>query len=319
MSKNTHIGNYKAYNILHKMRYWKLRGESPDFLFDGLDKNYKDLKETDWLDLKSEVRLIWDNELKKVPNPRDHEELGYDTYRNRSIGMFEIVTSLVSCKFMYKKFSDFGQLYSLVESFSSHRLTSKSAVIVYKPKEEFFDNFRFANSCFLKGFLKALPNFESIDSENQVVKSDAKVRMTFVCFDIEKVLKDEYSFLTSDLAIKKEGTELFVNGEVYAKKIRLDTEKSKLGLLNYLFSILKRKKDFIYVPPREIKDDNLPNDFGNGVYGFYVIRDLVLDNIKILKKGEIFNAPYCRYEVKWLNISICHRLLVFVHRVIMWL
>ena len=89
--------------------------------------------------------------------------------------------------------------------------------------------------------------------------------------------------------------------------------------MNYLFSILKRKKDFIYVPPREIKDDNLPNDFGNGVYGFYVIRDLVLDNIKILKKGEIFNAPYCRYEVKWLNISICHRLLVFVHRVIMWL
>jgi len=282
MSNSSHAGNYKAYNILHKINYWKLRGKDPSFLFEGLDIDYRNLCENDWLDFHTQIRVIWDNEIKKVPDPREHEKLGYDVHRNQSMGAVEIVAKLFTLKFIFKKFVDFARQYSLVELYEVKNLTRNSAVVIYCPKRDFYKDFGFSSPNFVKGFLKAMPRIhEPLNSADIEKIPDAKVDMVMNCFSINTVLKKDYAYLTKNHGIEVQNDKLLIDKKIFAKRIYLATENG------------------LYINRETSQIEILENELKNPGTGFLVLHDLYIDDILILKKGEIFDAPYCRFNVSW--------------------
>ncbi|MDZ7698402.1 MAG: ATP-binding protein [Deltaproteobacteria bacterium] len=310
-------GNYKAHNILHKVAYWKSRGEDPKFLFQGLDLDYRTITETDWLDFITQVRVIWDNELKKVPDPQEHEIIGYDVYRNRSMGPAEIVAKFASLKFIFGKFDKFASQYSLVEHYEVHNLKRESVVLTYSPKSEVYPYFKFSSPNFIKGFLKAAPRVhESIDVGDHDRVPDAHVELTMNCFALSTVLEREYGYLTKGMNILNKGDLLLIDGKTYAKRINLSIEKNSSGIA--LGRRLRGCKgpfsqDRFYAPREGKECVNLKNELGKNGTGMIVLQDLFVGNTLVLKKGEIFNAPYCRFDISWPRVPLRSRIRYAFH------
>jgi len=282
MANSHKAGNYKAYNVLHKINYWKLRGEDPEFLFEGLDLDYRKLCENDWLDFLTQIKVIWDNELIKVPDPRDHEKLGYDVYRNQSMGAVEVVAKLFPLKYIFKKFVDFARQYSLVEYYEVDNLTKNSAIVIYSPKREFYSHFGFSSSNFVKGFLRAMPRIhEPLNATDHERVPDAEVNMVMNCFSLETVLNKDYKYLAKNHEIELIEDKLIFDKRILAKKILLATENG------------------LYVNRETEELENLENELKKPGTGFVVLDDLCIDNSLILKKGEIYDAPYCRFDISW--------------------
>jgi len=318
--KQIMVGNYKAHNVLHKINYWKMKGEDPGFLFKGLDLDYRTIAETDWLDFLTQVRLVWENEFEKVPNPRDQEEIGYDVYRNQSLGALEIASKLVSLRYIFRKFPEFAKKYSVVEHYEVYKLKGNSVVITYSPKKEFYEYFRFASPNFIKGFLKAVPRVhEPLRARDHNRISDAKVEMVMNCFDIQDVLRKDYGYLTSGMEIVVGENSFSIDGKTYARKINLAVdedgsggrEKGLLGLLNRPYG----QKTALYAPRESQALINLDNKLGREGTGFLVLDDLFLQNDLVLRKGEIFNAPYCRFDISWSKVPLRTRIRYAVHDV----
>jgi signal transduction histidine kinase len=308
------IGNYKAYNILHKINYWKLRGVDPSFLFEGTDINYKNLKETDWLDFLSQIRVIWGNELNRVPDPREHEKLGYDVHQNQSMGAMEIAAKLFSLKFIFKKFADFGKKYSLVETYQSYNVTKNSAVIIYSPKQDFLEYFSFSSPNFVKGFLKSMSNIHlPASAKEKNVFNDADVTLEMSYCDIEDVLLKDYRWLTQTLNVEWKDNFLIVNKKPYAKRIYLKKDPIKFSLFSKKKAI--KEKNYLLKKLESEKQANCEHDFRGQDQGVLVTKNLYSDNTLVLKKGEVFNAPYCRFNIAWSNISLSKRVSYFFNDV----
>jgi len=298
--------NYKAHNIIHKIRTWELRGVDPSFLFEGLDIDYKNLKGSDWLDFVSEVRAIWDNEILKVPNPRDHEELGYEIFRNRSMGVVEEAVKLFSLRYFFKKISNFSRQYSLVELISTHNLKYNQSVILFYPQKAFVDYYTLANPCFLKGLLKALPRiYESKDVSIQDRSSDANVSIEMYSMDLKTVLIKDYGYLTNKIKMELGNDKLLIGEKEYARKINLSIEKCKSE------KPYNRSVTNIYTGKESQETVNLDNELEKSGTGFLITDNFIVDNTLILKKGEIFDAPYCRFNVKWKKIPFKRRFWFF--------
>ncbi len=313
-------GNYKAHNVLHKINYWKMKGEDPEFLFKGLDLDYRTIAETDWLDFLTQVRVVWENEFEKVPNPREHEEIGYDVYQNRSMGAVEVAAKLVNLRYIFRRFPEFAKKYSLVEHYEVYKLKGNSIVITYSPKKEFYEYFRFASPNFIKGFLKAVPRVhEPLHARDHERIPDAEVEMVMNCFDIQDVLRKDYGYLTSGMEIVVGENSLSINGKTYARRINLavDEDRSggrKKGLLG-MFNRPYGRKSAVYATREGQTLINLDNELGREGTGFLVLDDLFLQNDLVLRKGEIFNAPYCRFDVSWSKVPLRTRIRYAVHDV----
>lgn len=302
----TKPGNYKAYNILHKIRTWKLRGQDPRFLFEGIDLDYRELAETDWLDFLSQVRKIWDNELKKLPNPREQEALGYDVYRNESMGALEVLGKLLSLRSIFAQFVRLSKQYSLIEDYSVHNLRRNSVVLIYTPKKEFYEFFGFENPSFAKGFLKAMPKIyePSYAKEGERIP-DARVEMVMNWVSLETVLLKNYAFLTTGMDIEIVDDGLYVDKKLFAKKIFLAVEEEAVTPLTRMVDFLigkgKTKPRLLYAGKEGEKLVTIDNPLGKDGTGYLVLEDLVIGDTLVLRKGEIFDAPYCRFDISWSN------------------
>lgn len=308
MSSNlTRFGNYKAHNIIHKVNYWRSKGEDPSFLFDGLDLDYWTLKETDWLDYETQVKVIWENERKKVPNPRDHEPLGYTAYLNQSMGVMEVFAKLVDLNTIFRQFVRLSRQYSHVEFYDIYSLKRNRAVLVYGPKKAFLDEFSFASPCFVAGFLKALPKIyePSFPSAAETVE-DAHVEMRMSCFNPKTIIQSDYAFICGDkLEVQDQEGLLLINNEVYGHRINLATEFGKDGLwqrIKKTFIREDKETGLIYAGRKGDKLSTIPNPLDRSGTGILITRDLIVDNVLVLRKGEIHDAPYCRFDVAWSPI-----------------
>ncbi len=301
----TTAGNYKAYNIIHKINYWKDNGEDPSFLFEGLDINWREISEVDWLDFDSQVSIIWNNELRKVPDPREHIKLGYDVHRNQSMGAMETAAKLFSLKFIFKKFADLGRQYSLVEAYDVCNVRRNSAVIIYSPKIDFYKQFTFASPNFVKGFLASMPKIHQPASTKNSVVSDAVVDLKMTCSDVQDVLLCDYRWLSKDISVEEVGDKLFVNGKNIARKINLATELVEQAPFSNGKGIKKGRP--IYKGVASGEQVNLENELKRQGTGYLITDDLVINGTVVLKNGEIFNAPYCRFNVKWSGVPIISR------------
>ena len=290
MTAHSKPGNYKAYNIIHKVNYWKSRGVDPSFLFEGLEINYNSLKESDWLDFLTEVSVIWENERKRVQDPRKHEHIGYDVYRNRSMETLEVAAKLCSINYIFKKFVQFAKQYSLVEIYQVFPQKSK-AVILYTPKKEFAHHFTFSNPCFIKGFIKAIPKiYEPSNTKGSPRIPDADVKIAMTHVDLDTVLTKDYGYLTRDHLFEILDDIFVFDGQVYAKKVPLAVE------------------DGVYTNQIGVTQVDLPNELSKRGTGFVVLKDLIIGDTIVLKEGEIFDAPYTRFNVAWPKIPFQTRM-----------
>lgn len=305
MKENTIGYNYKSYNIIHKVNYWKSLGENPEFLFEGLDINFSEIRESDWFDFITQVRVIWDNEIRKVPNPRDHENLGYDVHSNKSMGKLETIAKLFSLNFLFKQFVSFATQYSKVEHYEARSIRNNSVTIIYSPKKEFEKYFGFSSPCFVKGFLKALPKIhEPSDASESETIDDAVVNMIMSSSDIKYLLEKEYGYLTNGMKITMDNGFLYIDGKRIAQMINLGLERENVGTIrNLLTPFTKRsKKNILYTNIPVDHPNCIENELTREGTGYLVLEDLFIGDIFLLKKGEVFNAPYTRYDISWSRV-----------------
>lgn len=312
MSKTELSGKYKAYNVIHKINYWKSKGEDPKFLFEGVNIDYQNLADTDWVDF-FEVKKIWENENKKLPTPQHQEDVGYDVYRNHAMGAIEVFVKLCSMKFVFKKFVELTRQYSQVESYAIYNIKHNSVVLIYSPKKEFYEHFGLMNSSFMKGFLRAMPRiYEPFSLKENERIDDADVQTELNCFSLDTVLNKDYKYLTKGKDIKITEHELLIDGTLYAKKIFLSAELETFGLgtkiFNLLFSPGKRMRKNLYTSKESAILIDVENELHKEGTGYFILNDLIINDTLILRKGEVYDAPYCRFNISWSDIPYKTRL-----------
>jgi PAS domain S-box-containing protein len=303
--------NYKAYNIIQHMRYWEGQGEDPAFLFKDTGIDYQKIMETDWLDFESQVYAVWKNLFKRVPNPEDHFFFGYDSYKNKSMGALETIGRLASLKYIFKLFPIHARNYSLIERFSTHRLTGTSVVLLYWPVPKFVSLHSLYQQSFLRGLLCAIPKiYQPSGKPYDHSIPDANVTVAFSCVDLTTVFKLNYKHLIPDAHCEYTGDLFLVNGKPVARKVMLGVEKEPTGSKMGFFS--KINKSRIYCAKKGDVLMNLPNELSRKGFAYEVMDDFLIGVQRILSKGDFYNAPYTRYNISWQKVPFLKRARFFL-------
>lgn len=305
-------GNYKAYNIIQHIRYWEERGEDPAFLFKDTGIDYQTIKETDWLDFESQVYAVWKNLFIRVPDPENHFLFGYDSYKNKSMGALETIGRLASLKYIFKLFPIHARNYSLIERFSTHRSTGTCAVLLYWPAPKFVSLHSLYQQWFLRGLLSAIPKiyqpFGKTDERHSI--PDANVTVALSCVDLTTVFKTNYKHLIPDAHCEYRNDEFLVDRKPIAKKVMLGVENDTGSSKRSFFA--KKKRSWIYSTKKCDCLVNLPNELNRKGFAYEVMDDFIIKGRKILSKGDLYNAPYTRYNITWQTFPFLKRARFFL-------
>ena len=125
------------------------------------------------------------------------------------------------------------------------------------------------------GVLSSVPTAQNLEPGQVTVVYDQATLKNIV----------EKMFFKFGLRYEEDGEKIYINGLKIARKIQLIRE-DKNGK-----SIYSRKYGF-----------NVPYN------AILIVKDLVIDNRTLLKKGEIFDAPYGRVIIKWSQNRLPDRL-----------
>ncbi len=304
-------GNYKAYNVIQYIRYWQGQGVDPVFLFKDTGIDYKTLKETDWLDFETQVFKVWQNLFKRVPDHESFFPIGYATYKNRSMGALDTIARLASLEYVFRNFPKLANRYSSVEQIEIHQLTGSSVVVLYWPAPEFVAWHSLYQQSFFQGLLCGVPKiYEPFDKPEENGIPDARVAVEMSCVEMHTAFSMNYKHLIPNAHCEYTGDEFLVDGKPVARKIILSVEKDKDGLWN-LFSAGKNHSQ-IYCSKEGDRLVHLPNQLGREGVAYRVLEDFGVAGRNILTKGQIFNAPYTRFNVSWDKISFPKRIRYFL-------
>ena len=304
-------GNYKAYNIIQYIRYWQDQGVDAGFLFRDSGIDYKTLKETDWLDFETQVFKVWQNLFERVPDHEDFFPIGYATYKNRSMGALDTIARLASLEYVFRNFPKLANRYSSVEQIEIHRLRGASVVMLYWPAPEFVAWHSLYQQSFFQGLLCGVPKiYEPFDRPEENRIPDARVAVELSCVEMHTALSMNYKHLIPNAHCEYAGDEFLVDGKPVARKIRLSVEEDQGNIWNWSFA--GRNHSLIYCSKEGDRLVHLPNQLGREGVAYRVLEDFWVEGRKLLTKGQIFNAPYTRFNVSWGKISFLKRIRYFL-------
>jgi hypothetical protein len=130
--------------------------------------------------------------------------------------------------------------------------------------------------------------------------------MVMNCFSLKTVLLKEYAYLTTGMDIEIVDDGLYVDKKLFAKKIFLAVEEEALTPLTRIIDFLigkgKTKRRLLYTGKEGKKLVTIDNPLGKEGTGYLVLEDLVIGDTLVLRKGEIFDAPYCRFDISWSSV-----------------
>jgi PAS domain S-box-containing protein len=304
-------GNYKAYNVIQYIRYWQDQGVDPGFLFTDTGIDYKALKETDWLDFETQVFKVWQNLFKRVPDHEDFFPIGYATYKNRSMGALDTIARLTSLEYVFRNFPKLANRYSSVEQIEIHRLTGASVVVLYWPAPEFVSLHSLYQQSFFQGLLCGVPKiYEKFNRPEESSIPDARVAVEMSCVEMHTAFSMNYKHLIPNAHCEYTGDEFLVDGKPVARKIILSVEEDKDSIGNV--SPTGKNHSHIYCFKEGARLVNLPNQLGREGFAYRILEDFWVEGRQILTKGQIFNAPYTRFNVSWQKVSFLKRIGYFL-------
>lgn len=304
-------GNYKAYNVIQYIRYWQDQGVDPGFLFTDTGIDYKALKETDWLDFETQVFKVWQNLFKRVPDHEDFFPIGYATYKNRSMGALDTIARLTSLEYVFRNFPKLANRYSSVEKIAIHKLTDASVVVLYWPVPEVVSLHSLYQQSFFQGLLCGMPKiYEKFNRPGESSIPDARVAVEMSCVEMHTAFSMNYRHLIPNAHCEYAGDEFLVDGKPVARKIILSVEEDKDSIGNV--SPAGKNHSQIYCSKDGHRLVNLPNPLGREGFAYLVHEDFWVEGRQILTKGQIFNAPYTRFNVSWQKVSFLKRIGYFL-------
>lgn len=214
-------------------------------------------------------------------NPRSFLDYGkkISSLQNNLHSFFNIIIQAINFKFIYKLVPKMNRTYNKTISIqyitgNRHKDKTIKIILLVKFFQNFIEDFDIKHYFWISGNLLAIPILKDY------MKAECTIR--YYSYDIFRLLLTDYNYL--NLNVVKKNDMIYVNNKKYLKKILLPKEKFK-------------NKSIYGVSGEDLKKGVIPDC--HSITCYQVIEDLkdTTHNDFILKKGEIFNLPYNRYEI----------------------
>ena len=131
-----------------------------------------------------------------------------------------------------------------------------------------------------------------------------------ICVEMHTAFSMNYKHLIPNAHCEYAGDDFLVDGKPVARKIRLSVEEDPDSIWNC--SPAGKSHSRIYCSKEGDRLVNLPNQLGREGVAYRVLEDFWVEGRKLLPKGQIFNAPYTRFNVSWGKISFPKRIRYFL-------
>ena len=260
----------------------------------GLTRNFLTSRR-EYVDLSVGTTIF--NIVKEILDEKDPMvffDIGKFSSRSRSLGVLpDIVQFLGNVEESVRYIPRFNRKFSELFDMSVYNVMSNSAVIVIHYKKRKYDGSWIFDQCaWNQGNIVGLPAFW--DLPHMEIEED-------LCrFSLQEIFRD-YAFMKHDF--RYENGSAVLNGKEFAVPVAIGVEdlkrsNDKLDKLNpfgkkeELHQVFSRKNYEILDYPLDDHSKDIP-------VGMLITRDTKISDMLILRKGQIFGAPYCRLNISW--------------------
>jgi len=287
--------NIAGINFAPIISYLEQLGRDPSLIFERTGLSREELTDRrEYVDLPtSNIIFSTVKEIIGDSDPMIFYDIGREATRLRALDLLhDIGISLGNVEENVRFIPRFNRKFNNVFDMVVCGVTVHSAVVLIYYKNK-FDNLWFYDQCpWNKGNIAAIPtawDLPYMDIEEPLCR-----------FSLDEIFRD-YAFL--DHSYRCEDGMAFLGEEPFAVKVYIGKEKlnrsiDRLGRMNPL----NRKGVPIAVFTNQgyeiLKLDN-PAGQGDIPSGMLITKNTVVSNRLTLKKGQIFDAPYCRLNIRW--------------------
>jgi|GEM_PF-625579 len=260
----------------------------------GLERNFL-TNRREYIDLPTGTIIF--STVKEILGEKDpmiFYDIGKEAPRLRSYGvLLDIGQSLgnveESVKFLPRFNRKFADLFEMVV----YNVKQDRAVVVIHYKKKKYDGAWIFDQCaWNRGNIAGIPAFWGLPP--------MEIEEELCRFSLDEVFRD-YAFMGHALSYEN-GHALF-NGQEFAVPVAIGVEEAQRSLdkLQRMNPMLKRdRKDAIFTNKGfTFFEDKNDSASGDAPHGMLITREIRVSDRMTLKKGQIFGAPYCRFDIQW--------------------
>ncbi|MCK4642506.1 adenylate/guanylate cyclase domain-containing protein [bacterium] len=265
--------NCKCTNIV--IKYLKAQNKNVDELLDGLEYSESFLTNPhNWISLKTWVTLT--KKTKKILNDPDAlYKCGLSSGSLESLGIFKNIVSMVASPgAILKKAAKYNTQFNDTNDWEVYGLTKSNCIIKIRFKDDVNPTEDVDGELFIDGILAGIPLIWNLP--------EGRIETTLIEYDLKELLDNKYS--KYNLETENKQNKFYIDGQVYGQEVLLEKEIID-GKTIYLGKYCELDNGRIY-GAEEVK-------------GILITKELVLDNQNIVRKGQIYNAPYFIKKISW--------------------
>ncbi|MBN1502396.1 hypothetical protein JW930_02530 [Candidatus Woesearchaeota archaeon] len=248
-----------------------------------------------WISLEALFRLF-DNlhTIYSNPSPQLFFNLGMDVQATQGGALVTIVKWVGTPEAVIRSSPSYNRRFNEDQEIEVVELGRGHALIANFFRPDYFERERLDQCYWTRGILAGAPSIFG--------QKPAKVREIACSFRLEEILKRDYAYL--DLSVEEKDGRIYINSEEYAHRVALAFREC-----NPLFLSARDTPQGIEKGTRQVLSGGY-QEIGESdeFVGYVVTKTLNIDGEAIIKEGEIYNAPYCLYELTWEPVSIWRRL-----------
>jgi hypothetical protein len=257
---------------------------------DGIDGAY--LEDTNnWISLQA-LFTIFDNihELFGDPSPQLFYELGKEVSATQGGALVTLAKWIGNTASIVRSSPGFNRRFNVDQEIEVVSVDGDQALVINYFLPEFYELERVDQCEWTKGILAGIPMLWGLPP--------AEVDELACSFRLVDVLSRDYAYLSLE-DIRLEGGALQVGGIEYARRVALsETECGKR-----LFLDARETPPGIERETTKVLTGEYEQAETTGAHtGLLVTRPLIVGGKSILAQGEIYDAPYCLYRIKWKRL-----------------
>ncbi|OGF30888.1 hypothetical protein A2533_03105 [Candidatus Falkowbacteria bacterium RIFOXYD2_FULL_35_9] len=281
------VKNVCCRNITIIARYVQKMLGSDSLLFQGLKYKevfYKD--ENNWITL-AEYNEVMEKAIDMVKDPKAPYKMGFSARELESWGAFKYIVNVFASVILgpievYKQVGRYNQFFNKTKTMVVAKEEKNSCAIKVKfaegvnPVDDFYSDY------FIQGILSSVPHIWNLPHP--------EFEEPLLEYNLKKLLFEIGKIDPKEVVIRNK--KLFIKGEECGRPVVLISENVRAGKM-------------FFGKYRSIQSED---DLKNEQIGLLISRDYTINKFLTLKKGQIFNAPYFIYKVKWQSISFWSKL-----------
>ncbi|MDZ7698404.1 MAG: hypothetical protein U5R49_16270 [Deltaproteobacteria bacterium] len=220
-------------------------------------------------------------------------DIGKEAPRLRSYGvLLDIGQSLGNVEETVRFVPRFNRKFAGLFEMTVYDVRQNQAVVVIEYKKKYDGAWIFDQCAWNRGNIAGIPVFWDLPP--------MEIEEELCRFTLDEVFRD-YAFMGHELTYND--GHAFINGEEFAVPVTIGSEEARISLdkLQRMNPVLNKKRMYnIFTNKRfDSLDVKGAVTATNSPHGMRITRDVKISDRLTLKKGQIFGAPYCRYNVKW--------------------